>query len=57
MLAEQEARGNGLGATVQLNHPEEDAEYFALARQVAQGGASDETKARFMELHAKRSDD
>ena len=57
MLAEQEARGSGLGATVQLNHPEEDAEYFALARQVAQGGASDETKARFMELHAKRSDD
>ena len=54
LLAIEEGRKNGLGATVALNGPEE-AEYQALDDAgYDQGGRTPEQEARFQELRAMR---
>ena len=55
LSAIEEGRENGLGVIIPLNDPAEEAEFLRLASQLAQGATSEEIKARFRELLAKRS--
>jgi hypothetical protein len=54
LSAIEEGRENGLGATVQLNGPEE-GEFWSLQNERDDGGMSAEKEARYLQLLAKRT--